>query len=266
VLWRLRSRLRLRTRLRSLVAPLRSRLRRRKRRRILALVPIRDEMRFLPDLFENLSGQVDGVIAVDDGSTDGSRKFLESHPLVVELRTLPPGAQDEMEDGQNHLTLLDAAWKHGADWFLGIDADERLERDFRRRAETEIDRAEEVGAIALWLPFRELWGSRDRVRMDGVWAKKRKASLFKADPSSHFEKRRLHSIWAPWPPPNGEYPTADLRLYHLRMIREEDRQARANLYRRLDPDREWQEIGYDYLVDEEGIRLEPIEAGRNFLP
>jgi hypothetical protein len=263
-LWqRLRSKVRLRTRLRAL----RERLPRRRRRRlILALVPIRDEMRFLPDLFANLEPQVDGVIALDDGSTDGSREFLEQHPLVLALSTLPTGAQEEWEEGQNHLRLLEAAWGHGADWFLAVDADERLEVGFRERAEAEIDRAEAEGQVALWIPFRELWDSPGKMRMDGRWAEKRKASLFKADPTAHFEKKRLHSIWAPWPPPRGEYPTADLRLYHLRMIKPEDRQARADRYNRLDPERKWQAIGYDYLVDESGIRLDPIEPGRDYAP
>lgn len=261
---RLRARVRLRTRLRAL----RARLRRQggRRRRILALVPIRDEIGNLPDLFANLEGQVDGVVALDDGSTDGSREFLENHPMVIELATVPPGAQEEMEDGRNHLTVMEAAWPHGADWFLGIDADERVERDFRRRAEAEIDRAEASGDVALWVPFLELWGSRERFRVDGTWGQKRKPCLFKADPNAHYGKQRLHSVWAPWPPPKGDYPTADLRLYHLKMIEPEDRQARADLYNRLDPDRRFQSIGYDYLVDEDGIELQPIEPGRDFLP
>lgn len=245
---------------------LRGLLRRRRRRRLLALLPVRNEIENLPDLFANLEGQVDGVVALDDGSTDGSREFLENHPMVVELATVAPGAQEVLEDGRNQLTLMEAAWKHGADWFFGIDADERVERGFRQRAEVEIDRAEAAGEVALWVPFLELWNSREQYRVDGIWGQKRKACLFKADPHAHYDKQRVHAIWAPWPPPKGDYPTADLRLYHLKMIEPEARQARADLYNRLDPERQFQAIGYDYLVDEEGIELRPVEPGRDFLP
>jgi hypothetical protein len=239
---------------------------RRDRRRLLALVPFRDEMRFLPGLFENLSGQVDGVIALDDQSTDDSRAFVESQPLLIDLLSVPAGAQMELEDGKNHRALIEAAWQHEPDWLLGIDADERVEHEFRRRAEGEISRAEAAGQQALWVPFRELWGAFDRVRIDGIWDQKRKACLFKANRGRSFHGRRVHSIWAPWPPPDDEYPTADLRLYHLRMVRAADRQARIERYRRIDPDHVWQEIGYEYLLDEDGLELAPIEPGRNYVP
>jgi len=49
------------------------------------------------------------------------------------------------------------------------------------------------------------------------------------------------------------------------MIDPEGRRARADLYNRLDPDRKFQAIGYDYLLDEEGIELQPIEPGRDFV-
>jgi len=223
-------------------------------------------MRFLPGLFANLAGQVDGVIGLDDQSSDASREFVEGQPLLVDLLTVSPGAQEEMEDGRNHHSLIEAAWSHDPDWLLGIDADERLERDFRQRAEDEIDRAERDGHAALWVPFKELWDAPDRFRVDGIWAEKRKACLFKSDRNHAFHDRRLHSIWAPWPPANGEYPAADLRLYHLRMIHADDRQARVERNQRLDPDRVLQEIGYDYLVDEQGLELQPIERGRGYSP
>jgi hypothetical protein len=237
-----------------------------RRRRLLALVPFRDEMRFLPGLFENLTGQVDGVIAFDDRSSDGSRAFVESQPLLVDLLSAPAGTDVGMEDGRRHVTLVEAAWDHDPDWLLGIDADERVEREFRQRAEREISHAERAGDAALWVPFRELWGSYDRFRVDGIWGQKRKACLFKADRDHAVDDRPLHAIWAPWPPANGEYRMSDLRLYHLRMVEAADRQARADRYRRLDPDRRWQAIGYDYLVDEEGLELAPLAPGREYLP
>lgn len=239
--------------------------RRRPRPRLLALVSFRDEMRYLPGLFENLAGQVDGVIALDDHSTDGSRELVEAQPLLLDLLSM----SDEwkwMRDGPRQRRLTEAAWDHDADWLLAIDADERVERSFRSRAELEIRRAESEGHAALWVPFRELWGAPDTVRVDGIWGEKRKPSLFKSDRAHRFHDRALHSIWASWPPANGEYPTADLRLYHLRMIESADREIRANRYRRLDPDREWQAIGYDYLVDEEGLELAPLEPGRDYAP
>ena len=226
----------------------------------------RDEMRFLPGLFENLAGQVDGVVALDDQSTDGSRAFVASQPLVTELLTVEPGAQDELEDGKNHRALVEAAWRHRPGWLFGIDADERVERDFRRRAEREIRRAEAAGQSALWVPFRELWDAPDRIRMDGIWGGKRKACLFRADRDHRFDDRRVHAIWASWPPADGDYPVADLRLYHLRMIDPEDRRARVERYRRIDPDHRWQEIGYDYLLDEAGIDLRGLEPGREPRP
>lgn len=243
-----------------------ARLLRPRRRRLLALVAFRDELRFLPGLFENLTGQVDGVVALDDQSSDGSRAFVEGQPLLRELLTVAPGAQLELEDGVNHRALTEAAWEHGADWLLGIDADERLERGFRARAEIEIDRAESAGAPALWVPFRELWDGPDRVRVDGIWGAKRKACLFRSARDHRFDDRRVHAIWAPWPPVGGEYPQADLRLYHLRMIDPADRAARVARYRRIDPDATWQAIGYDYLLDEDGLELAPLEPGREFSP
>jgi hypothetical protein len=229
-------------------------------------VAFRDETRFLPGLLENLEDQVDGIVALDDQSSDGSAELVEQHPLVVETLRVPHGQQAELEDGKNHRTLIEAAWAHQPDWLLGIDADERVERSFRERAFREIEHAEGVGDDALWVWFRELWGAPDRFRMDGIWGQKRKLCLFKADRHHQFDDRRVHAIWASQSREPESRPQADLILYHLRMIHAADRTARVERYRRIDPDRVWQEIGYDYLLDEDGMQSSEPEPGRDYLP
>jgi len=238
--------------------------RRRRRRRLLALTAFRDEMRFLPGFFESVTPHVDGIVALDDGSADGSREYAEAQPGVLEVLHIPPGTHADNEDSVLRRTLIEAAWEHDADWLLGVDADERLETGFRARAEAELDRADALGAQAMWVPFKELWDP-GHVRTDGVWGRKHKACLFRSSRAHVFDDRRVHSFWASVPEPPGGWPIADLRIYHLRMLEPADRTARVARYEEIDPDHVWQPIGYEYLVDEDGLELSPVEPGRGYV-
>ncbi len=234
---------------------------------MLALVAFRDEARFLPGLFENLRGQVDGIVALDDRSADGSVELAAACPEVLEVLRSGREDHDAWDERPLRRALTEAGWRHGADWLLGIDADERVEEGFRDRAAAEIARLEREGNDACFVHFREAWDAPDRIRVDGWFGRKRKAALFRARPDHRFDARPLHGHWAPLNDhPDEEFPQADLVLYHLRMLRAEDRLARRRRYERLDPDRTLQPIGYEYLTDEAGLRLEPLPPGRGYRP
>jgi glycosyltransferase involved in cell wall biosynthesis len=238
----------------------------RRRVRLLALLAARDEMRYLAGYLANVAPQVDGIIALDDGSSDGSAEFLESSNAVLELLRVPRDRPDWDERG-NHAALLAAAGRHGAEWVVCVDADERLERGFRRRAERVIRRGRRFGYRAYALRLRELWGSADRFRVDGVWGRKAVARLFALHEDHELDSQPLHGQKAPLQARvDGHFPHADLEIYHLRMLRPEDRLARRQRYERLDPEARWQPgIGYAYLTDESGLRLKPVRAGRQFV-
>jgi len=221
-------------------------------------------MRHLPGFLRNVSPQMDGIVALDDGSTDGTAELLESHPAVVELIRLPPD-RPEWDEVGNHRALVAAALAHDADWILSVDADERLERDFRPRAERVIRRGNLLGFSAYAIRLRELWDDPGQYRSDGIWGKKTMARLFRAREDHEFDSAAIHGQKAPLQARhNGRYPGADLIVYHLGMLRPEDRDARRARYERSDPHRRWQAIGYEYLTDPAGLVLRRIPPPRAF--
>ena len=236
------------------------------RARLLAVIAFRDEGRFLDGWLRNVAPQVDGIIALDDGSSDGGPRLLRECPGVLELLHNPPDRPGWDQTG-NHRRLVAAALRHGAEWIIALDADERLERDFRERAERVIRRGRPLGFTAFGVHFRELWDTPRFFRADGIWGRKTQPRFFAARPDHRFDERPVHGAKAPLQGKvDGRFPIADLIVYHLRMVRKEDREARRRRNERLDPQARCQPgIGYAYLTDESGLRLRAVPRRRGFV-
>jgi hypothetical protein len=242
-------------------------LRRNRSLRLVALLACRNEMRFLPGFLANVGPHVDGIVALDDGSSDGSAELLADRPEVTELIRRPVD-RPHWDEAGNYRALVEAALRHGADWALSLDADERVERDFRARAERVIRRGERLGRTAYAVRLRDLWDSPDRYRADGLWHSKAPQRLFRLRPDHAFDERPLHASKVPLQAHSngGTVPRADLLVYHLRMISPEDRRARRERYERLDPEARWQpREGYAYLTDEAGIELRRVPGRRGWV-
>jgi len=235
--------------------------------RLIALLQARDEERFLPGWLENIESCVDGIVALDDGSTDATAGILSEHPKLLELLRNPPG--QPWDEKANQIALVQAARRHGGDWCLCIDADERMELGFVEGARQLLDEAERDGVQVYRFDLRELWDPF-HYRVDGVWGMKTLCRLFKNVPEHRrFDPRRVHRFWMPLElvaQLDDVSRHTGLNIYHLRMIRPEDRAARVARYEALDPEHLYQRIGYQYLVDETDLRLEAIPPERRYVP
>jgi glycosyltransferase involved in cell wall biosynthesis len=232
-----------------------------RRIRLVALLACRNEMRFLPEYFANVGPQVDGVIALDDGSTDGSAEYLGGRPEVIELLRVPATRPDWDEPG-NFARLVEAALRAGADWAMSLDADDRVEREFRARAERVIRRGRLLGRSGYSIRYRELWDSEATYRVDGIWGGKSPSRLLRVRAGDVVDRQPVHAPKVPRSA--GWVPRADLIVYHMRMIAPEDRRARRLRYETLDPDARYQPEGYAYMTDETGIVLRPVPTRRGF--
>jgi hypothetical protein len=193
------------------------------RQRIVAVFSYRYDVHLVPDLLANLEPIVDGWIAFDDRAATG---VFSSEP-------------------QRRRALLAAAYESGADWILATDPDERL----------EIAVAHRIGQLTSG-SRRIAWGFRCREmytpvshRVDRTWGQKTQHRLFGAYHPDRYHSQVLHGAWFP---KGLRFKLRDsvLNLYHLKIIEPKRRTARRDLYNHLDPDRQLQQIGYDYLADE----------------
>jgi glycosyltransferase involved in cell wall biosynthesis len=235
---------------------------------LIALLQARNEQRFLPGWLANIAPCVDGIIALDDGSTDDTAKILRAHPKVIEVLCNPPG--NSWDERASQMALIQAGRRHNAGWFLCVDADERLERDFATRVGDLLHEADADKIHIYSFQLRDLWGDRRHYRCDGTWNSTARYRMFRNDPAHRrFDPRPLHRYWFPFElaanlETCGRH--SELNLYHLRMIAPADRAARVARYEAIDPHGLLEPAGYRHLTDECGLERAEICPARDFMP
>ena len=95
-----------------------------RRPRIVALVSIFNELRYLPGWFDNIRGRISAVAAIDDGSADASADYVAAQPETTLLLRTPAASKGEWDETINRRTLVTAGQGLGADWFLTTDCDD----------------------------------------------------------------------------------------------------------------------------------------------
>ena len=212
--------------------------------KVIAVFAFRYDAHLVPGLLQNIEPFIDGWVSYDDRAN-----------------TAPPTTEP-----QRRHALIEAAHAAGANWILAVDPDERFEDRLKDRM---VELTAKRGRFAWSFNFREMY-SPTEYRVDGLWGRKRQRRLFPifdglfpiAERHS-FSTKPFHGEWAP----NGyKIRHSHVNLYHLKMIAPARREARRDLYNALDPDREFQKIGYDYLADETGARFERMAPQRAYSP
>jgi glycosyltransferase involved in cell wall biosynthesis len=214
--------------------------------RLLCLLPARNCAEDLPGWFESVARFADGVVALDDGSTDETAELLAHEPLVVELlRNARRETAAGWDDAANRQRLLDAAHAHGADWVLQLDADERISADDAGALRSFLADGAEPGRAYGFRVYRMV--GPDTYDRAGLWVYR----LFACEPGQRLPRQRLHLVPVPESIERTDWRKTTFRIQHQASLTEERRRRRLLKYREADPEREFQH-DYSALLDPPG--------------
>jgi len=235
--------------------------------KIACVIQVRNEARYLEGCLAHLRGYVDGVVALDDGSTDETGAILSREPGWLDCIANAPETDHVWRERENRQRLLERARDLGFEWVLCCDADERYETAFLQQLHAIAGSLHALECICISVTLKELWNSPHQYRNDGIWGRKSRARFFRLPKTIEFGlDQDLHGQWYPDEIRQcGRMLRLYYNLYHLRTIHHPDRVKRRDRYKRLDPGNIFQAMGYDYLAEEgEDMRLELIARGREY--
>jgi glycosyltransferase involved in cell wall biosynthesis len=233
--------------------------------RIFCLIAVRNEEGYLPGFLHHIRDHVDGIVALDDCSTDRSVEILQRETRVASILREDREGAPHANEASNRYRLIAEAARLGAQWVLCADADERFEESFLRRLREEAAHGERSARPLRLVRIVNLWNSPDRFRADGLCGPRWTVRMFKLPPEISQRQSAMHRPW--FPPELDGAPQARMNayLYHLSMMDRGDRERRFEKFRAIDPHNQHQAIGYRHLVDEGNLTLKPVLPWRGYI-
>ena len=217
---------------------------------LVVLLPVRNGEADLAGWFQAAGTFADAVVALDDGSTDGTLEVLESQPLVRRLLRHPMRESAAgWDDAANRQELLDAAGEMAPRWVMFLDADERLDPDDAAAWRAFLGSPEADRDAAYGFLVHRMVGPDSYDRAD-LWVFR----AFAWRPGQLLPGDRLHLVPVPVTIAPSRWRPTTVRIQHLASVTEEARRARLRKYREADPDETYQE-SYEHLLEAPGLPI-----------
>ena len=162
----------------------------------IALLPVKNEAWILPTSLHSLSQLTDTIIALDDGSTDSSRKILEQYN--AHIIHMPVETKNKFSMSLRRKRLLEEGRKFGGTHFIWLDADEAFTTPFITNAHEILSSLKPGQKLSMqWLA---LWKNPYVYKDDAsVWSNNYKDFIVCDDPTQEFDDRVLSEARTPGP-------------------------------------------------------------------
>jgi glycosyltransferase involved in cell wall biosynthesis len=164
--------------------------------KIIALLPFRNEEKFIPSYLSTVRKIVDEIIAIDDQSDDKSAELLRAGGATVYTSDMKE-TSGWAEFGIRQ-KLLELGRKAGGTHFVVLDADETFTGNFVTHGRQIIEKLEPGQRIQMqWLA---MWKSVDHYKDDeSVWSNNFKDFIFRDDGKMQYPEVWMHTPRTPGP-------------------------------------------------------------------
>lgn len=200
---------------------------------IAQMVGKNESNRFLKEVLERLSHQVDKIIFTDDCSDDDTAEIASKYAEVFNT--------DKTLFTENEGNLRSKAWKNlepfakEGDWIIAIDCDEMLyhERDLELKYVLSQSPYDVVN-----VRFYHMW-NKNQYRVDKLWAPNNSSRIFRYKDNGSFFDKKLACGSEPtyvvdWVRQKNYFLHSGLMMKHLGYERDEDKLAKYNRYITID--------------------------------
>lgn len=206
-------------------------------RPLLAMLPVHNEaQRYLKAVLNRLSEFVDGIVILDDASTDETPIICRNHSCVTRYRRLK-----EPLFGSNEAALRCLLWEMTVElepgWIIAVDADEIFESGIKQ--ELPILTGQKQFGFFFFSVYH-FWGNFTDYRVDGLWdpvlSKTPCLYRFEKDISYHWPNRKLHCGRFPIECYHRPGTVSKIRLLHLGYANKDEHFGKFQRYLSLDPE------------------------------
>lgn len=199
---------------------------------IAAMLRVKNEARWIERVLASLLPLCDQIFVMDDHSIDDTAALVRRMPQT-KLLLSPFEGLDETRD-KNWLLGHVRQCKPEPEWIIGIDGDEILQGVDALR-----DAMQTTCAHSLTLRVLYLWDREDAVRVDGVYARFQRPSVFRLIPGAHFwptaYAHNMHCTNVPNLCRDRQQVVGGAALLHLGYLHRADRVRKYAWYNAQDP-------------------------------
>jgi len=213
---------------------------------IVCLMQIRNESKHIPEVLQHLDSYCDGIVLLDDDSTDGSFEMAISDKLLLKVKK---DRGEKFDDLGNRNILLQLGHLFNAKWFLFMDADERFDKRYSDLKRIIANSAHDTILFRLV----HIWNEKKSYRIDvprsedGILLRYR---MFRNRGFTQIQSdKQLHFPVTPFIL-NPNKLERDILILHYGLMDKNVRMRKFKDYSKQDNGGKLQGHGYDYLLDD----------------